>query len=111
MVFPALAACAPSRHVVPSSVTSTRAAVLAVSATSTTGTPPTTVDALATPAALADELASAEAALRDAALPEARLDDAGRRQVLAYRRLARHPEWVGQVVARVPATLGITVQR
>src|SRR5438067_3849426 len=111
-MVPALVGCAPSRHVARHSpLSTTTTGVLAASMTGTTGTTGTTGDAPVTPATLAAELVTAEAAVHDPATPEDRLADIGRRQVLAYRRLARHPEWMALVIGQLPATMRATAQR
>jgi hypothetical protein len=63
-----------------------------------------------TASATARELAEVEVSLRAADRDPARLDALGRRQQLAYRALASHPEWVASVVDRVPADVRGAVQ-
>jgi soluble lytic murein transglycosylase-like protein len=57
------------------------------------------------PAQLADNLVADERALRDPAATEAVLTDAARRQQVAYRTLARNPEWEAIARPRIPAPL------
>jgi soluble lytic murein transglycosylase-like protein len=57
------------------------------------------------PAQLADNLVADERALRDPASTEAVLVDAARRQQVAYRTLARNPEWEAIARPRIPAPL------
>ena len=45
------------------------------------------------PVQLADTLVADEQAVRDPATPEPVLIDAAHRQQVAYREIARHPEW------------------
>lgn len=60
------------------------------------------------PAQLADGLVADERALRDPAATEAVLVDAARRQQVAYRTLARNPEWEAIARPRIPGPfLGI----
>nr|WP_235658301.1 lytic transglycosylase domain-containing protein [Mycolicibacterium moriokaense] len=54
------------------------------------------------PAQLADNLVADERALRDPAATEAVLVDAARRQQVAYRTLARKPEWEAIARSRIP---------
>jgi membrane-bound lytic murein transglycosylase B len=63
-----------------------------------------------TASATARELAEVEVALRADNRDPARLDALGRRQQLAYRALASHPDWVASVVDRVPAEVRGAVQ-
>src|SRR5437870_13531284 len=65
-------------------------------------TPPSSM-AIATDAAgLGNQLAALEAGVRDPPTPAAHLPELGRAQLLAYRRLLRHPDWLPAVLARVP---------
>jgi soluble lytic murein transglycosylase-like protein len=57
------------------------------------------------PAQLADNLVADERALRDPASTEGVLVDAARRQQVAYRTLARNPEWEAIARPRIPAPL------
>jgi soluble lytic murein transglycosylase-like protein len=57
------------------------------------------------PAQLADDLVADEHALRDPAATEAVLVDAARRQQVAYRTLARNPEWEAIARPRIPSPL------
>jgi hypothetical protein len=56
-------------------------------------------------AQLADDLVADEHALRDPAATEAVLVDAARRQQVAYRTLARNPEWEAIARPRIPSPL------
>jgi len=60
--------------------------------------------------ATARELAEVEVALRADDRDPAHLDALGRRQQLAYRALASHPDWVASVLDRVPAEIRGVVQ-
>ena len=57
------------------------------------------------PAQLADDLVADERALRDPSSPEAVLVDAARRQQVAYRMLARNPDWDAIARPRIPQDL------
>jgi membrane-bound lytic murein transglycosylase B len=57
------------------------------------------------PAQLADDLVADEQALRDPAATEAVLMDAARRQQVAYRTLARNPDWEAIARPRIPSAL------
>jgi hypothetical protein len=59
----------------------------------------------ATPEQVADDLISDEQALRDPAASEAALTTAARRLQVAYRDIARNPEWDAIVRPRIPAWL------
>src|SRR5205814_888734 len=63
------------------------------------------------PGALGDQLAALEAALRAPAAPEASLPALGRAELLAYRRLAHHPDWLPVALARVPGATQEAVRR
>ena len=63
------------------------------------------------PGALGDQLAALEAALRDPAAPQAGLPALGRAELLAYRRLAHHPDWLPVALARVPGATQEAVRR
>jgi soluble lytic murein transglycosylase-like protein len=57
------------------------------------------------PALLADELVGDEQALRDPSASDGVLTAAARRQQVAYRLLARHPEWDSITHPRIPSPL------
>ena len=57
------------------------------------------------PAQLADDLVADEQTLRDPSSSEAVLVEAARRQQVAYRDLARHPEWDAIARPRIPPSL------
>lgn len=83
----------------------------------TTGRPVTTAPALGLsmlaegdPGSIAAALATSEAAIRDPATPAGDLERHGRSQQVAYRQLAARPEWLPDVLAQVPASLGATVR-
>jgi membrane-bound lytic murein transglycosylase B len=57
------------------------------------------------PAQLADDLVADEQALRAPAATEAVLMDAARRQQVAYRTLARNPDWEAIARPRIPSAL------
>jgi hypothetical protein len=54
------------------------------------------------PTTVAEALAKAEPAIRNPATPAAELERHGRAQQVAYRQLAIHPEWLPQVLNRLP---------
>ncbi|MGH9179552.1 MAG: lytic transglycosylase domain-containing protein [Acidimicrobiales bacterium] len=102
----------------------TSTAAAGASSTSTTAVPsttaaPTTAGAATTtvptggvgtlpegsPTTVADALGTSEAAIRDAATPATDLERHGRAQQVAYRQLAVHPEWLDQVLDRLPDDL------
>jgi hypothetical protein len=64
----------------------------------------------ATASATGRELAELEVALRADDRDAAHLDALGRRQQLAYRALASHPDWAASVVDHVPAEVRGAVQ-
>ena len=78
--------------------------------TTTTTLPPGPPVAASDPAGLAAQIAAAEALVRDPATPPAVLERAGHEQQVAYRAVAAKPEWVDDVVARVPASLKETAR-
>ena len=94
-----------------SSSTTTRAAASTTTRPAAT-TAPAGVTTLAEgdPATVAAALATSEAAIRDPATPPADLEGQGRAQQVAYRQLAAHPEWLAEVVGRVPPALQATVR-
>lgn len=63
-----------------------------------------------TASATARQLTEVEVALRADDRDPGRLDALGRRQQLAYRALASHPDWVASVVDRVPTEVRSAVQ-
>ncbi|MGQ0519861.1 MAG: hypothetical protein ACT4PX_01760, partial [Actinomycetota bacterium] len=54
------------------------------------------------PTTVAEALATAEPAIRNPATPAPELERHGRAQQVAYRQLAIHPEWLPQVLTRLP---------
>ena len=104
----ALAACAES---------TTSSAATSSTAASSTATPVATPSPVATtlppaqprlasdPAQLADDLVADEQALRDPSSPEGVLVEAARRQQVAYRTIARNPEWEAIARPRIPPEL------
>lgn len=62
------------------------------------------------PSSIAVAVAASEAAIRDAGTPTSELERHGRAQQLAYRQLAAHPEWLAQVLEKVPPSLRATVR-
>jgi soluble lytic murein transglycosylase-like protein len=88
-------------------------AACAESTTSSTATPSPVATTLppapprlaSDPAQVADDLVADEQALRDPSSPEGVLVEAARRQQVAYRTLARHPEWEGIARSRIPPQL------
>jgi hypothetical protein len=78
---------------------------IAATSTQPSGSGPLTTEVAHTPDAtdLAAEIATVEQGIRDTSLTADQVADFGRRQQLAYRSLARHPEWLGQVTGMIPA--------
>jgi hypothetical protein len=77
------------------------------------GTQPVPADDIKSPQsakATAKVLARVERELRDDERDPAALRELGRAQQLAYRSLARHPEWVPDVIAAVPAEVREAIQ-
>jgi len=90
--------------------TETRATPTTVAAD---GTEPVRADELSSPrsaAATAKTLARVEQGVRADDRDPDDLRELGRAQQLAYRALARHPEWVAEVLAAVPAEVRDAVQ-
>lgn len=90
--------------------TETRATPTTVAAD---GTEPVRADELSSPrsaAATAKTLTRVEQGLRADDRDPDDLRELGRAQQLAYRALARHPEWVAEVLAAVPAEVRDAVQ-
>ena len=120
---PALDAGAPDASTTTSSSVATTASS-ASTAPSTTAAPTTRAPAATTtvptgavgslpegsPTTVADALGTSESAIRDAATPVAGLEPHGRAQQVAYRQLAAHPEWMDQVLDRLPANLHAIVR-
>jgi soluble lytic murein transglycosylase-like protein len=71
---------------------------------------PAAPEAARNPVALAEQLVRVETAIRDPATPPGELAEAAELQQVAYRRLGRHPEWDGPVLARVPDGLRPTIE-
>jgi membrane-bound lytic murein transglycosylase B len=65
----------------------------------------------ADPASLAAQIASAELTIRDTTSSALAVSNAGLIQQVAYRQLARHPEWMDQVMAAVPQPYQLAVLR
>ena len=57
------------------------------------------------PTTVTDALATSEPAIRDVGTPAGDLERHGRAQQVAYRQLAIHPEWLPQVLDRLPEGL------
>ncbi len=108
----ALAACAesttsstaPSSTAASSTVPPAAAPDATPSPVSTT-LPPLQPRLASEPAQLADDLVADERALRDPSSSEAVLGEAARRQQLAYRTLARNPDWEAIARSRIPPEL------
>ncbi|MGH3677208.1 MAG: transglycosylase SLT domain-containing protein [Mycobacterium sp.] len=100
----ALAACAePTTSSTAPTSSTTPAAPRTAAPSPVATTLPTAPPRLASdPAQLADDLVADERALRDPSSPEAVLVDAARRQQVAYRTLARNPEWEAIARPRIP---------
>jgi membrane-bound lytic murein transglycosylase B len=87
-------------------------------ASTTTTVPPTTTTTLppgppvpaTTAAGLADQIARAEALVRDPATTGPALERAAWEAQVAYRAAAATPEWLEQVVAKVPSSLAAAVR-
>jgi len=62
------------------------------------------------PASVAVAIAASETAIRDPGTPVSTLERHGQAQQVAYRQLAAHPEWLPQVLDKVPASLHGTVR-
>ncbi len=80
------------------------------STTTTTGPGGVTVLPTGDPVSVAATLARAEAGIRDPATPPGTLEDLGVAQQAAYRQLGERPQWMDEVLARVPAHLHDTVR-
>ena len=74
------------------------------------GTGATTAEGPADAASAAATLTRTETGIRDPATPDAALEKLGQDQQVAYRRLVEHPEWMAEVLDRVPASLRPTIQ-
>lgn len=100
----ALAACSePTSPPTESTSTATPSVVPTAMPSPVATTLPTAPPRLASdPAQLADDLVADEQALRDPASTEAVLVDAARRQQVAYRTIARNPEWEAIARPRIP---------
>jgi len=79
---------------------------------STTGPAPAGVTTLAEgdPGSVAIAIAASEAAIRDPGTPVSDLERHGRAQQVAYRQLAAHPDWLAEVLDKVPPSLHATVR-
>ena len=91
-------------------VPATTAAPAAQSTTTTSGPAAVTTLATGDPVSVAAALARSEPAIRDPATPADSLERLAVAQQAAYRQLAEHPEWMGDVLARVPTELHGTVK-
>jgi len=91
----------------PSSVVDTTTTTAA--ATSTT-TPAVTTLPTGDPDSVATTLATSEVAIRNPATPPSDLERLAVAQQAAYRQLVEHPEWMEQVLAKVPPALHDTVR-
>ena len=101
----ALAACAEpttSSTATWSTAASSTATPVATPSPVATTLPPAQPRLASDPAQLADDLVADEQALRDPSSPEGVLVEAARRQQVAYRTLARHPEWEAIARSRIP---------
>lgn len=96
----AVAACSSSDGTAPTTtgVSTTAAPTTTAGPTTTTSTIP---GVFADAEALAAELSAVEAGIREPGATAAELDALGRREQLAYRAMARHPEWQDALVAAV----------
>ncbi|MDP9071720.1 MAG: lytic transglycosylase domain-containing protein [Actinomycetota bacterium] len=92
--------------------TSSELATTTTTVATTTSTTAAAVTTLATGDAesVAATLAATEVAIRDPATPPSELERLAIAQQAAYRQLVEHPEWMDQVLARVPAPLHRTVR-
>lgn len=63
------------------------------------------------PASLATQIAAAELTIRDPSSSPLAVSNAGLAQQAAYRTLARHPDWIDQVKAAVPASYHFSLIR
>ncbi len=80
--------------------------------TAATSAAPAGVSTLAEgdPASVAVALAASEAAIRDPGTPLSGLERHGQAQQVAYRQLAARPEWLAEVLDKIPASLHATVR-
>jgi len=103
------AAAPPSSTTVPAT---TAAAPAPTTTTTTTGRRGGGLSVLGEgdPASIASAIATSEAAIRDAATPAADLERHGTAQQAAYRQLTARPDWLDDVLARLPAGLHATVR-
>ena len=76
----------------------------------TTTLAPTTTTTPTPQAALASALVEAERAIRNPATPASRLPELGQIQQQSYRTLVARPEWMDEVLSRVPERLRATVE-
>lgn len=96
--------------------TTTTPSTVAPTTTEVPTTPATTTGAARTVAGPADASSAAaaiirtETAIRNPDTPAGELEALGEEQQIAYRRLVERPEWMRQVLARVPNALHPTVQ-
>ena len=94
-------------------VASTSPPAPATTRPSTTAAPSTagvTTLAPGDPSSIAVAVAASEAAIRDPGTPLGDLERHGQAQQVAYRQLAAHPEWLAQVLDKVPTSLHATVR-
>ena len=108
------AACSENREATPATRRATPSTAAAVPTTAAPTTTSTTAAVTALPtgdaASVAATLASAEVAIRDPATPAGDLERAAQAQQAAYRQLVEHPEWMPEVLAKVPPALHPTVR-
>lgn len=112
LIASVLVACAEQAESTPPSPTEAATSSTAAPLATTTVTPPVAAAPTpaqprlaATPEQVADDLIADEQALRDPSAPEAVLVAAARRQQVAYRDIARNPEWNAIARPRMPAWL------
>ena len=95
--------------------TTTPSSTIATSAPPATAAPTTGPGGVSvlpegSPSTVAEALATSEPAIRNPSTPAGDLERHGRAQQVAYRQLAIHPEWMAQVLSRLPDGLHATVR-
>jgi hypothetical protein len=109
----ALVACSESTRTSTASTSTARPSATSIATPSTAATtlPPAQPRLASDPAQVADDLVADEKALRDPSSSGAVLLSAARRQQVAYRELARHPEWDAIARPRIPPSLSYVYDR
>ena len=101
---PAESTTSPPAAASPSTTSTTK---VPAAATSSTTAAPRGVSLMpeGNPTTVAEAIATSEPAIRDPGTPPGDLERHGRAQQVAYRQLVVHPEWMPQVLDRLPANL------